>query len=287
MMRYEDKRELSQDLALVQSDNRSWWTDHTMSYDWMQKIGANRFSKEWFDELDRRFIYAARLFAHDRSPFDRIIPFERLRGRKVLEIGCGMGLHSELISCCGGDLTAIDLSETSVLATRTRAQLKNLKYVVRQMDAEELEFPDQSFDFVWSWGVIHHSSQTGRIIREIHRVLKPGGEVRVMVYNLEGMAAYVTILRRYLLGFWRNKSLDRYLWQDTDGFMARHYSRDLLADTFNTFFRNTSVASYGQDADAVPLPRYVRKFVVPLISEKKLSEWANKRGTFLHVTATK
>jgi 2-polyprenyl-3-methyl-5-hydroxy-6-metoxy-1,4-benzoquinol methylase len=287
MIRYEDKREPNQDLALVQSNSRSWWTDHTMSYDWKQKIGASRFSREWFDELDRRFIHAARLFAHDRSPFDRIIPFERLRGQKILEIGCGMGLHTELLSHCGGDLTAIDLSETSVLATRTRAELKNLKYVVRHMDAEKLEFPDQSFDFVWSWGVIHHSSHTGRIIREIHRVLKPGGEVRVMVYNLEGMSAYVTILKRYLLGFWRDKSLDHYLWQDTDGFMARHYSKDLLADTFNTFFQNTSVATYGQDADAVPLPRYLRKYVVPLISEKKLSEWANKRGAFLHVTAKK
>ena len=114
-----------------------------MSYDWKQKIGTNRFSREWFDEIDRRFIHAARLFAHDRLPFDRIIPFERLRGRKILEIGCGMGLHTELISHCGGDLTAIDLSETSVLATRTRAELKNLKYVVLHMDAEKLEFPEQ------------------------------------------------------------------------------------------------------------------------------------------------
>jgi len=97
-----------------------------------QKIRAQRFSREWFDELDRRFIHAARLFTHDRSPFDRIIPFERLRGRKVLEIGCGMGLHAELISQCGGDLTTIDLAETSVIATQTRAELKNLKYVVRQ-----------------------------------------------------------------------------------------------------------------------------------------------------------
>jgi hypothetical protein len=88
-------------------------------------------------------------------------------------------------------------------------------------------------------------------------------------------------------GFWRNKSLDHYLWQDTDGFMARHYSKDLLADTFNTFSQSTSVATYGQDADAVPLPRYLRKYVVPLISEKKLSEWANKRGAFLHVNAMK
>ena len=69
--------------------------------------------------------------------------------------------------------------------------------------------------------MIHHSAQTGRIIGEIHRVLKPAGEVRLMVYNLGGMLAYATILRRYVLNFWRGESLDRCLWTSTDGYTAR------------------------------------------------------------------
>jgi SAM-dependent methyltransferase len=258
-----------------------------MSYDWKSPVLAPPLTRQWFDEVDRRFIRASRLFAHDRSPFDRVIPFEDLRNRKVLEIGCGMGLHSELMSRAGADVIAVDISETSVNATRTRMGLKSLACDARQMDAVSLDFPDDTFDFVWSWGVIHHSAQTGRIIREIHRVLKPGGEARLMVYNLGGTAAYVTILTRYLIYFWRGESLDSCLWRSTDGYSARFYTKDILADTVNIFFRDVSVASYGQEADAIPVPGWLRRIVVPLISTETLSAWANKRGAFLIVKGTK
>src|SRR5262249_31175049 len=160
----------------------------------------------------------------------RILPFDTLEGRAVLEIGCGMGLHSELLVRAGARVTAIDISDTSVDATRRRLALKGLSATVCQMDARALEFSADSFDFVWSWGVIHHSAQTAVILREIHRVLRPGAEVRFMVYNLDGMSAYVTICRDYLLGFWRGRTIDECLWARTDGYMARHYSRDMLAD---------------------------------------------------------
>ena len=235
-----DKRTERQSLDTVALGNRRWWTDHTMSYDWNETVAAEKFSRAWFDEIDRRFVDAARLFAHeegnDRTPFDRIIPYAALRDRAVLEIGCGMGLHNELMSAAGARVTAIDISDTSVEATRQRAALKGYAGDVRQGDAATMDFPDGSFDFVWSWGAIHHAAYTGRIVKQIHRVLKPGGQARVMVYNLEGMPAYMTMARRHLIGFWRGRSLDRALWADTDGFSARYYTRDTLADLFNTFF---------------------------------------------------
>jgi hypothetical protein len=73
-----------------------------MSYDWTDKIDKEQFTDTWFNEIDRRFVHGARLFAHDRQPFDRLIPFEQLKGRDVLEIGCGMGFHSELMFEGGG-----------------------------------------------------------------------------------------------------------------------------------------------------------------------------------------
>jgi 2-polyprenyl-3-methyl-5-hydroxy-6-metoxy-1,4-benzoquinol methylase len=286
-MRYVDKRDQDQDLANIQAGNRRWWTAQTMSYDWHSQITAETYSRAWFDEIDRRFIFGARLFAHEETAFDCIIPFKLLKGKRVLEIGCGMGLHAELMANAGASVVAVDISDTSVLSTNKRASLKNLSLDVRQMDATKLDFEDESFDFVWSWGAIHHAAQTGRIIKEIHRVLRPGGEVRVMVYNLEGMPAYITIATKYLLNFWRGRSLDQYLWQSTDGFMARHYSKDLLTDLFNTFFFDTRVVSYGQDADAVPLPRFLRKPLLRLFNQASLRRWANSRGAFLFVTARK
>lgn len=286
-MRYVEKRDQDQDLANIQEGNRRWWIAHTMSYDWRSPIAADIYSRAWFDEIDRRFIYSARLFAHEASAFDRIIPFAVLKDKRVLEIGCGMGLHAELMAQAGAKVVGIDISDTSVMATRKRAALKKLSLDVRQMDAAKLDFADESFDFVWSWGVIHHSPQTGHIIKEIHRVLRPGGEARVMVYNLEGMPAYITIVTRYLVNFWRGVTLDQELWKSTDGYMARHYSRDILADIFSIFFRDISVMSYGQDADALPLPRFARRLLLSLVPEKKLKRWANSRGAFLFVTCQK
>ncbi len=281
------KRQAGQSLGDVQAANQQWWTDQTMSYDWKSKIGAERFSTDWFEESDRRFIFASRLFAHDERPFGRIIPFDAIRGLRVLEIGCGMGLHSEHLVRAGADLTAIDISQTSVEATTRRMELKGLKADVRRMDAQTIEVADATFDFVWSWGVIHHSAMTGRIVREIHRILKPGGETRVMVYNLEGMPAYITMVRRYMLGFWRGRSLDECLWRDTDGFTARYYSKDQLQDLFNIFFEKVGVETFGQDADAVPLPRYLRPAVLGLIGIDRAKRIGNKHGGFLFVTATK
>ena len=274
-------------LAKVQSANQSWWTDYTMSYDWNQKIKHEKFSLAWFDDSDQRFIHGARLFAHDKRPFDRIIPFDQLRGKRVLEIGCGMGLHSELMNRAGGDVTSIDLSETSIAATSRRFDLKGLTGDIRQMDAEKLDFADGSFDFVWSWGVIHHSSHTGRVVKEIHRVLRPGGECRVMVYNLGGMPAYLTILSSYLFKFWRGRTVDECLWAVTDGFSARYYSRDMLSDIFHIFFEPVSVVTYGQDADAMPLPARLRRMVLRFVPETLQREWVRQRGAFLFATATK
>jgi 2-polyprenyl-3-methyl-5-hydroxy-6-metoxy-1,4-benzoquinol methylase len=281
------KRTSEQTLGDVQAANQQWWTSQTMSYDWNDKIKAERFSADWFDEVDRRLIFGHRLFAHSDKPFGRIIPLERLAGKRVLEIGCGMGLHTEHLARAGAELTSIDISQTSVGATRKRFELKGLKGDIRHMDAQRLEFADDSFDFVWSWGVIHHSAMTGPIVRNIHRVLRPGGETRVMVYNLEGMPAYLTMLRSYMFGFWRGRSLDEYLWRDTDGFTARYYSKDQLRDLFNTFFTNVAVVSQGQDADAVPLPRYLRPHVLRMMGDVRAAKLANARGSFLSVTAEK
>jgi 2-polyprenyl-3-methyl-5-hydroxy-6-metoxy-1,4-benzoquinol methylase len=284
----QQKRQATEsDIETIQTGNQQWWTSQTMSYDWNDKVLSERFSQAWFNEIDRRFIYGARLFAHDKTPFDRIIPFDTLKDKSVLEIGCGMGLHSELLTRAGANHTAIDISETSIEATTRRLALHGLIANVKRMDARTLEFPDASFDFVWSWGVIHHSAQTGIIIKEIHRVLKPGGETRIMVYNVDGMSAYITIVRDYLTGFWRGRSIDECLWKRSDGFMARHYSKDMLTDIMRIFFAEVSVETYGQDADGIPLPRQIRPLAMRLMSAKTLASRANARGSFLVMTAIK
>jgi 2-polyprenyl-3-methyl-5-hydroxy-6-metoxy-1,4-benzoquinol methylase len=257
-----------------------------MSYDWTERIVTERFSAAWFDEIDRRFIHGARLFATNHVPFDRLIPFESLRGRRVLEIGCGMGFHSELLSRAGALVTAIDISPTSVEATRRRMALKGLTADVRQADAEALPFDRGAFDFVWSWGVIHHSGRTALIVRRISEVLSQDGEARVMVYNREGASAWAVLLRDYLArGGFRKRTFDEQLWRGADGFTARHYVCDQFTDLFRAFFREAEGRICGQDADAVPLPNRLRRFVLPRFSTEQLERWQAKRGAFVFVTA--
>src|SRR5262249_8138577 len=227
----------------AQHGKKTWWTDHTMSYDWKKKIREREFSREWFDEIDRRFIVPARHFAHADSPFDKIIPFADIRGKRVLEVGCGMGLHTELMAQSGADVTAIDISPKSVEATRARLALKSVQAEVIELDAERLDAVDD-FDFIWSWGVIHHSPRSGLVLRNLFRALKPGKELRFMVYNLEGMQAY-TVIVRYLIGFWFGQSLDELLWKSTDGFLARYFTRDSVTNLCRTFFDEIEVSVFG------------------------------------------
>src|SRR5690242_13893513 len=110
----------------VQRGNQRWWNENPMSYDWHGELATKPFTKEWFDQIDARFVHGSRLFATDETPFDRIIPVNELRGKRVLEIGCGMGLHTETLARAGALVTAIDLTETAIQATRKRLDLKGL-----------------------------------------------------------------------------------------------------------------------------------------------------------------
>lgn len=281
-----DKRTPTMEIEKIQEGNKSWWTNNTMSYDWNDKITHARFSLAWFDEIDARFIYSARLFATKNQPFDKIIPFYDLVGKQVLEIGCGMGFHSELMVRAGAKLTAIDISPTSVEATKKRFALKGLNGDIRQADAECLSFDDQSFDFVWSWGVIHHSARTARIVREISRVLKPDGECRVMVYNRQGVMVPIVYLKDHILaGKFLRQDFDQTLLTSSDGFSARYYTADQFADLFFAFFEHVSITIYGQDSDAFPLPMPLRKIALKIIPERWFRQRQHKTGSFLFLIA--
>ena len=280
-MEFDDKASLATDLSERQKGNRSWWTEQTMSYDWKDRVARERFSPEWFGEIDNRLIHGSRLFIDTDRPFAELMQADSLKGARVLEIGCGMGFHAELLARAGAQLTTIDVSPTSVEATRRRFQLKSLEGDIRQMDAETLQFEDGSFDAVWSWGVIHHSSRTATILREIRRVLKPGGTAGIMVYSLDSMTAYVNLVRGYLLGFWRGRQMDEVLWAHSDGYSARHYTKDQWSDLARLFFEVEELRLCGQDVDVVPLPRQIRPMVLKRISPKRQRELAARRGWLL------
>lgn len=285
-MTTEDKRSAALDVGKVQEGNKRWWTENTMAYDWHGELRMERFSLEWFDAIDARFLDVARLYGSDAAPFDRIIPFDRLAGKDVLEIGCGMGLHTELMVRAGARVRSVDLSPTSVAATRKRLALKGLTAEIIEGDAERLPFDAQSFDFVWSWGVIHHSSRTGRVVREIARVCRPEAETRIMVYNRASAWTAAILVRDHLLkGRFLRNSFEETLYRSSDGFTARFYVPEQFEDLCRAFFEEVSSEVMGQESDVVPFPRKLRKLVLRLLPESYMKEAQSRRGAFIFLTA--
>jgi 2-polyprenyl-3-methyl-5-hydroxy-6-metoxy-1,4-benzoquinol methylase len=285
-MKLEDSRSSPQTIEDVQRGNQSWWSDNPMTYDWHGDIRHTPGTREWFDEIDRRFVEASRPYLTSQRSFDRIMPND-LHGQRVLEIGCGMGLHSLELARRGAQVHAVDLTDVAVEATRSRMKEFGMDAEVRCADAESLPYDDQTFDLVWSWGVIHHSARTTRIVREIARVLKPHGEARVMVYNREGRIARLILLRHYLLGgeFIR-RTPDETLWHWTDGYSARYYHKEQLDDMARGFFEEVSSVVLGQEVDVVPLPRRLRDIVASRIPDERKLAIASRAGGFLFLTAS-
>src|SRR5438552_15100687 len=137
-------------LSQNQTRNWEWWEQNPMTYDWEKTLHLPAGSREWFEEIDRRFLSSS-YFARDREgkPFGRFLHPHLMAGREVLEVGCGMGTHAALLSKDGARLTAIDFTERAVRTTRRRFELFGLEGRIERADAEQLPFPDASFDAVW------------------------------------------------------------------------------------------------------------------------------------------
>lgn len=115
----------------------------------------------------------------------RFARFTAANGLRVLEIGVGAGTDFVQWLRNGATAVGVDLSPGSLQEAKARVEAEGLAGgELLVADAESLPFPDASFDVVYSYGVLHHSPDTRAAIREVHRVLKPGGEARLMIYHV-------------------------------------------------------------------------------------------------------
>lgn len=127
--------------------------------------------------------------------------FGGARGKRVLEIGVGLGADHQQFALAGADLYGIDLTARAVEHTQRRLEAFGLSAQVKVGDAERLDFPDGCFDCVYSWGVLHHSPDTPKAVEEVHRVLKRGGEARVMIYHKWSLVGFMLWIRYAVIGF--------------------------------------------------------------------------------------
>jgi SAM-dependent methyltransferase len=272
-----------------QAEIRSWWSANPMTYDWHGEIADEPGTPEHLAEVERRFLGES-WFAQEpgAAPYSRLIPFDELRGRDVLEIGCGTGVHARLLAEAGANVSAVDLTPTAVELTRRRLALHGLEADVREADAEQLPYDDATFDFVWSWGVIHHSSDTERVLDEIARVLRPGGRFAFMVYHRSSVTFWLNyvLFRGVLRGGLLHERPDELANRWSDGVVARHYTRRSLAHALSVHgLEPERVEVMGQIGEAVPLPGTLRRRVERFVPLPLRRAVVRRYGWFLFAVA--
>lgn len=143
--------------------------------------------KRYFEEIEQR------RYSHERHILD-VARFSEFKGQRVLEVGCGIGTDGVQFARNGALYTGINLDEGSTVLARECFEMFGMPGRLLKMNAEHMEFPANTFDHVYSFGVIHHSPDPERIVAEIFRVLKPGGTVTSMLYNRSSINYYVEIM---------------------------------------------------------------------------------------------
>lgn len=237
------------EIETKQTEN--WWNNNPFTYKDNKGVGrqaenASELSLGYFDKADRKYIKHTEPGTQPIATpvFSNYIDFESLKGKKVLDIATGTGFATVTFAKFGAEVTGIDLTDYAVAQTKRNFELRGLKGEVLKMDAQKLDFPDNTFDFVCAHGCLMHMPDTQGAIKEIYRVLKPGGKVYAWMYNKGWYYWFgIMFLRGVLLG-----KLIKYRFNDLK--MTSRYS-DGLEDGGNPhtkFFRKSGFEKLFQNA---------------------------------------
>jgi len=153
-------------------------------------------SREYFENLLRvRDAYAPWM--------DEELGYAEAGGLRVLDVGCGQGIDVYHYAAAGADAAGVDLTPRHVELARLHTAAMGVRTTIVEGDAEHLPFADATFDRISSNGVLHHTPDMPAALREIYRVLKPGGEARVIVYNRNSFHYWLAqFLRQGILRGW-------------------------------------------------------------------------------------
>ena len=233
--------------------------------------------------------------AHARARYELepyIFDFARFRdsrGLKVLEIGVGTGADYLEWLKAGARAAGVDLSAASIENAQRRCATAGYQADLRVADAENLPFPDESFDVLYSYGVMHHSPNTPQCIREAHRVLQPGGQARIMVYHHPSITGLMLWLR---YGLFRGKTLRQTVFDHLESPGTKTYTREEALALFQGFtdVKTQVVFSPGDLLLHQPSARFQSAFyrlVWKLFPRTIVRRFGRRWGLFLLISATK
>jgi SAM-dependent methyltransferase len=221
---------------------------------------------EYFAQVEKR--------RYELEPFiSTYADFEGSRGKRVLEIGVGLGTDFMRFARAGAAVTGVDITQHSIDLVTRRLELEGLTGDVQVADAEALPFDDDAFDRVYSWGVLMVTPDTPRAVREAIRVLRPGGHICAMVYARRSWVAF-GLWARY--GFLVGKP-----WRSLADVVASHMESPGMKAYTETEVRELFSGLRDLRVDRVGTP-YDRKVAGPLASLT-----GNKLGWFMVVRGRK
>ena len=239
-------------------------------------------TREFFDQIERH------RYEQYAPWMPRVMGFDKFRGARLLEIGCGMGTDLLQFARGGAHCTGIDLTPRSVEITRHRFALYGLPGTFMVSDGERLPFASETFDVVYSNGVLHHTPDTAGAIREVHRVLRLGGTAKVMLYHRNSLNYWFEIiLRRGVVGgeFLRGRSAEEIMSRVIE--FSDHDARPLV----KVYSRKEARVLFSQfrevEVEVEQLTREELRFLAPLISETRLEKLGRRIGWNVIITAKK
>jgi len=177
-----------------------------------------KYLRQYFNEIeDHRYSIEPEIFSFAQ--------FTRFHDQKVLEVGVGAGTDFIQWVRAGAKAYGTDLTEEAIEHVKNRLAIYGLSAEeFRVADAENLPYSDNTFDLVYSWGVIHHTPNTIKALEEIIRVTRIGGRIKIMVYNRRSLNAFYQYLHFGLLRGRPFKSISWILYHHMESIGTKAYT---------------------------------------------------------------
>ena len=246
---------------------RSYWEREACGTAEMVVGKLEKFSREWFENVEAHR-YEVEPFIHS------VAQFTRYHNKKIIEVGVGAGTDHLQWARAGAECHGVDLTDEAIETTRLRLETYGFHSNLKRIDAEILPYEDNSFDVAYSWGVIHHTEHPDRIIREIHRVLKPNGVFIGMMYGRRSIKAFRLWLSHALFEGKPWRSVADVIWNDIESTGTKAYTTDEIRNLFSQFSK-VHLEKLITKSDTSKLPFWLSKFI------------PNPLGWYIAITALK